>query len=97
MGFFIFVFPELDKGVYVKVALEIKPQEGGIMMEVSSSSWVDWLLLGPVIIYLVLIIVGVYIVVKVIKFMNAKIKLDKERNEKFDELIRAMNKDKDAD
>lgn len=67
------------------------------MMEVSSSSWVDWLLLGPVIIYLVIIIVGVYIVVKVIKFMNAKIKLDKERNEKLDKLIWAMNQDKDAD
>ncbi len=65
------------------------------MMEVSSSRWVDWLLLGPLIIYLVLIIVGVYIVVKVIKFMNAKIKLDKERNEKLDELIRAMNQDKE--
>ncbi|WP_150285263.1 hypothetical protein [Rummeliibacillus sp. TYF-LIM-RU47] len=64
-------------------------------MEVSSSRWVDWLLLGPLIIYLVLIIVGVYIVVKVIKFMNAKIKLDKERNEKLDELIRAMNQDKE--
>lgn len=66
-------------------------------MEVSSSSWADWLLLGPIIIYLVIIIVGVYIVVKVIKFMNAKIKLDKERNEKLDKLIRAMNQDKDAD
>lgn len=51
----------------------------------------------PMIIYLVLIVLGILFVVKVIKFMNEKTKLDRERNEKLNELLNAVrqnNKDK---
>lgn len=44
----------------------------------------------PIIFYLILIIFGIYFVVKVIKFMNDKIKLDKQNSEKLDELIKAI-------
>lgn len=48
------------------------------------------LTLIPVILYLVLAVFGIYFVVKVIKFLDIKAKLDHERNEKLDELIRAI-------
>jgi hypothetical protein len=50
----------------------------------------------PIILYLVLTGFGIYFVIKVIKFMNAKTKSDQERNEKIDELIKVrvlMNRD----
>ncbi|OIK16817.1 hypothetical protein BIV60_02025 [Bacillus sp. MUM 116] len=46
----------------------------------------------PIIIYLVLIVLGILFVVKVIKFMNEKTILDRERNEKLDELLKAVRK-----
>ena len=46
----------------------------------------------PIIVYLVLIVLGILFVIKVIKFMNEKTKLDRERNEKLDELLKAIRK-----
>ncbi|MDO7486851.1 hypothetical protein Q5O89_15635 [Peribacillus frigoritolerans] len=48
----------------------------------------------PIIFYLVLTVFGIYFVIKVIKFMNAKTKSDQERNEKIDELIKVVNQGK---
>ncbi|KRF50534.1 hypothetical protein [Peribacillus butanolivorans] len=48
----------------------------------------------PIIFYLVLTVFGIYFVIKVIKFMNAKTKSDQERNEKIDQLIKVVNQDK---
>ena len=49
------------------------------------------LTLLPIIIYLVAIGFSIYFVIKVIKFMNRKLKLDQERNEKLDELMKTLN------
>lgn len=48
----------------------------------------------PFIFYLVLNVFGIYFVIKVIKFMNAKIKSDQVRNDKIDELIKVVNQGK---
>ena len=48
----------------------------------------------PFIFYLVLTGFAIYFVIKVIKFMNKKTKLDQEKNEKFDELIKVLNQRK---
>ncbi|MBA9029082.1 MULTISPECIES: hypothetical protein [Bacillaceae] len=48
----------------------------------------------PILIYLGLVVFSIYFIVKVIKFMNAKTRLDEQRNEKLDELIRVMGNDK---
>ncbi len=48
----------------------------------------------PVILSLVIIGFGIYFVIRIIKFMNAKTKLDQERNEKLDELIKIISQDK---
>ncbi|HEY2419863.1 MAG TPA: hypothetical protein VGI04_00510 [Neobacillus sp.] len=45
----------------------------------------------PYIFNLLLAILGIYFVIKVTKFMNVKTKLDRERNEKIDELIKVIN------
>ncbi|MGE8081402.1 hypothetical protein [Peribacillus loiseleuriae] len=49
----------------------------------------------PIIFYLVLTGFAIYFVIKVIKFMNEKTKLDREKNEKLDELIKATQGKKD--
>lgn len=46
------------------------------------------LTLFPIIIYVALTGFAIYLVIKVVKFMNEKTKLDRERNEKIDELIK---------
>ena len=51
----------------------------------------EGLFLLPIIFYLFIILFTIYFVIKVIEFMNAKIKLDQERNEKIDELIKVVN------
>lgn len=51
------------------------------------------LTLLPLIIYLSLIIFGVYFVIKIMKFMDIKVKLDQEKNEKIEQLIKVINKD----
>ncbi|MBV7507678.1 hypothetical protein KW850_20830 [Bacillus sp. sid0103] len=48
----------------------------------------------PIFFYLVITVFGIYFVIKVIKFMNAKTKSDQERNEKIDELIKVINQSK---
>lgn len=48
----------------------------------------------PFILYLALIIFGIYFVFKVVKFMETKIKLDQEKNEKIDQLIKVINQEK---
>jgi hypothetical protein len=52
------------------------------------------LALVPIIFYLVLTGFAIYFVIKVIKFINEKIKLDREKNEKLDQLIKVLNQDK---
>lgn len=49
------------------------------------------LTLLPIIMYIVVIAFMIYFVIKVIKFMNRKLKLDQERNEKLDELMKTLN------
>lgn len=53
------------------------------------------LALLPIILYLVLTGFSIYFLIKVIKFMNKKTKLDQEKNEKLDELIKALNQGKE--
>jgi hypothetical protein len=48
----------------------------------------------PILIYLVLTGFGIYFVIKVIKFMNEKTNLDRERNKKLDELIKVISQGK---
>jgi len=45
----------------------------------------------PIIFFLVLTGFAIYFIIKVIKFMNKKMKLDQEKNTKLDELIQALN------
>lgn len=64
------------------------------MKNVSNGTWFAsdslyvFLTLFPIIISLVLAGFAIYFVSTVIKFMNEKTKLDRERNEKIDELIK---------
>ena len=51
---------------------------------------INFIFFIPFIIYLAIFIFSIYFVIKIIKFMNAKIKLDQERNQKIDELIRSF-------
>ena len=48
----------------------------------------------PIIFYLVLTVFAIYFVIKVIKFMNEKTKLDREKNEKLTEIIKILDQDK---
>ena len=48
----------------------------------------------PIIFYLVLTIFAIYFVIKVIKFMNEKTRLDREKSEKLTEIIKVLNKEK---
>ena len=59
-----------------------------------TSSYLGLFAIIPILIYLGLLIFSIYFVVKVIRFINAKTKLDEQRNEKLDELIRVMGKKK---
>ncbi|WP_338473061.1 hypothetical protein R4Z10_10240 [Niallia sp. XMNu-256] len=44
----------------------------------------------PIIFYLVVVVFAIYFVIKLIRFMNEKTRLDRERNEKLSELIKAL-------
>lgn len=59
-----------------------------------SSGMFAFFTLLPIIFYLVLIVFGIYFVIKVIKFMNEKVKLDRENNEKLTEIIKVLNQEK---
>lgn len=52
------------------------------------------LLLIPILLYLFIIGFSIYFVIMMILFMNRKTKLDKERNQKLDELIQVIQNDK---
>lgn len=52
------------------------------------------LLLIPILLYLFIIGFSIYFVIMMILFMNRKTKLDKERNQKLDELIQVIRNDK---
>ncbi|TFJ93215.1 hypothetical protein [Lentibacillus salicampi] len=51
----------------------------------------------PLIFYLAIIVFGIYFVIKVIKFMNVKTRLDMERNEKIGELIKVIKRGNGAE
>ncbi|MFD4819270.1 hypothetical protein [Peribacillus butanolivorans] len=58
----------------------------------SASSLMGIIAIIPILFYLGLLFLSAYFVIKVIKFINAKTRLDQERNEKMDELIRVIGK-----
>jgi len=66
-----------------------------MLMEEDTMSGSDniFLLLGflPFILYLVLIVFGIYFVVKMIQFMRIKIELDRERNKQMADLIKVFS------
>ncbi|MGG0790430.1 hypothetical protein ABE132_17280 [Peribacillus simplex] len=62
-----------------------------------ASSLIGLFAIIPILFYLGLIVLSVYFIIKIIKFINAKTRLDQERNEKLDELIKVISKDKDKD
>jgi hypothetical protein len=49
----------------------------------------------PILFYLLILGFGIYFVVRTIRFMNEKTKLDQERNEKLDSLIKALQDPKE--
>jgi hypothetical protein len=44
----------------------------------------------PILLYLVILGFSIYFVVRTLRFMNEKTKLDQQRNEKLDSLIQAL-------
>ncbi|MBO0999539.1 hypothetical protein IOC57_17545 [Bacillus sp. SD075] len=60
-----------------------------------ASSLIGLFAIIPILFYLGLIGISVYFIIKIIKFINAKTRLDQERNEKLDELIRVIGKGKE--
>ncbi|MFE0503897.1 hypothetical protein ACWF7H_25820 [Peribacillus butanolivorans] len=58
----------------------------------SASSLIGLFAIIPILFYLGLLFLSVYFIIKVIKFINAKTRLDQERNEKMEELIRVIGK-----
>lgn len=46
--------------------------------------------LVPILMYLFIIGFGIYFIVRTVRFMNEKTKLDQQRNEKLDALIKVM-------
>ncbi|MGE7760391.1 hypothetical protein [Peribacillus sp. NPDC097895] len=60
-----------------------------------ASSLIGLFAIIPILFYLGLLVLSIYFVIKVIKFINAKTRLDQERNEKLDELIRVIGKGKE--
>ncbi|WP_144551459.1 hypothetical protein [Peribacillus simplex] len=62
-----------------------------------ASSLIGLFAIIPILFYLGLIVLSVYFIIKIIKFINAKTRLDQERNEKLDELIKVISKDKDKE
>ncbi|WP_251033406.1 hypothetical protein [Bacillus sp. ISL-75] len=44
----------------------------------------------PILLYLIILGFSIYFIVRTIRFMNEKTKLDQQRNEKLDELIQTI-------
>lgn len=63
------------------------------MMNVGDGVFTLFALL-PIVIYLAVFIFGIYFVLKVIKFMDTKIKIDQEKNKKIDQLIKVIEQQK---
>ncbi|MDQ1143749.1 large-conductance mechanosensitive channel [Bacillus sp. SORGH_AS 510] len=49
----------------------------------------------PVLIYLVILGLSIFVIVRMVTFMNEKTKLDRERNDKLDALIKAVQTNKE--
>ncbi|WP_057915246.1 hypothetical protein [Peribacillus muralis] len=49
----------------------------------------------PILFYIGLLVLSVYVVIKMIKFIHAKTRLDQQRNEKLEELIRVIGNGKE--
>lgn len=49
----------------------------------------------PILFYLLILGFGIYFIVRTIKFMNDKTKMDQQRNEKLDLLIKVIRERKD--
>ncbi|WHY99950.1 hypothetical protein [Peribacillus simplex] len=62
-----------------------------------ASSLIGLFAIIPILFYLGLIVFSVYFIIKIIKFINAKTRLDQERNEKLDELIKVIGKGRDKE
>ncbi|MFE4706337.1 hypothetical protein [Peribacillus simplex] len=62
-----------------------------------ASSLIGLFAIIPILFYLGLIVLSVYFIIKIIKFINAKTRLDQERNEKLDELIKVIGKGRDKE
>ncbi|MCP1096116.1 hypothetical protein M0L17_20295 [Bacillaceae bacterium OS4b] len=60
-----------------------------------ASSLIGLFAIIPILFYLGLIFLSVYFIIKIIKFINAKTRLDQERNEKLDEMIKVIGKDQE--
>ncbi len=60
----------------------------------ASSGMIVLLTFLPIILYLILTVFAIYFVIKIVKFMNEKTKLDREKNEKLTEIIKVLNQDK---
>lgn len=69
-------------------------KKGDVQMMNGGDGVFVFLTLLPIILYLALLVFGIYFVVKIIKFMNAKTRSDQERNEKIDELIKVIDQTK---
>ena len=50
----------------------------------------------PILFYLLILGFGIYFIIRIIRFMNEKTKLDQERNEKLDLLIKVIRQGKDS-
>ncbi|MFD9625494.1 hypothetical protein [Peribacillus muralis] len=59
------------------------------------SSLIGLFAIIPILFYLGLLVLCVYFVIKMIKFINAKTRLDQQRNEKLEELIRVIGNGKE--
>lgn len=49
----------------------------------------------PILIYLVVLGLSIFVIVRMVTFMNEKTKLDRERNAKLDALIKAVQTNKE--
>ncbi|MFD0050384.1 hypothetical protein ACFVHQ_13805 [Actinomycetes bacterium NPDC127524] len=47
----------------------------------------------PILLYLALLVFSIYFIIRVVEFMNEKTRLDRDRNDKLDQLIKAISKE----
>lgn len=63
----------------------------------ASEGMIVFLTLLPIVINIILVGFAIYFAIQVIKFMNAKLELDRERNEKLSQLIKDTDHSKDME